>query len=149
MATIEENLTKLVNAKTAIANAITAKGGTVSQGDGFEDFATDIESIGNVCDKLITDNQSVTTSDIYICDSGMYIYLFGYVETTAGTNCVFTAYNFAMSRISVTYQALYANRNTGATTSIGTPTINTSNNTIEFYCPKGRYDYYYAFTKKA
>ena len=31
--------------KTAIANAITAKGGTVASGDGFDDFATDIGTI--------------------------------------------------------------------------------------------------------
>lgn len=31
--------------KTAIANAITAKGGTVNSGDGFDDFATDIGTI--------------------------------------------------------------------------------------------------------
>ena len=43
--TIAENLTRLQNAKTAIANAITAKGGTVGSGDGFEEFAADIGSI--------------------------------------------------------------------------------------------------------
>lgn len=45
MHTISENLQRLVNAKASIANAITAKGGTVNEGDGFEDFATDIDSI--------------------------------------------------------------------------------------------------------
>ena len=43
--TIAENLTRLQNAKTAIGNAITAKGGTVSQGDGLEEFAADIATI--------------------------------------------------------------------------------------------------------
>ena len=43
--TIAENLTRLQNAKTAIGNAITAKGGTVSSGDGLEDFASDIATI--------------------------------------------------------------------------------------------------------
>ena len=41
--------------KTAIANAITAKGGTVGAGDGFDDFAADIATIptgGGVGDKL-------------------------------------------------------------------------------------------------
>lgn len=45
--TIAENLTRLQNAKTAIASAITAKGGTVSSGDGLEDFASDIGTITN------------------------------------------------------------------------------------------------------
>ena len=43
--TLEENVNRVKAAKTAIANAITAKGGTVSSGDGLEDFASDIASI--------------------------------------------------------------------------------------------------------
>ena len=43
--TIAENLTRLQNAKTAIAGAITTAGGTVNSGDGLEDFATDIGTI--------------------------------------------------------------------------------------------------------
>ena len=43
--TITDNLQRLVDAKTAIANAITAKGGTVTTGDGFEAFPADIVSI--------------------------------------------------------------------------------------------------------
>lgn len=43
--TIAQNLQRLIDAKTAIANAITAKGGTVGASDGLEDFATDIASI--------------------------------------------------------------------------------------------------------
>ena len=43
--TVAENLTRLVNAKTAIGNAITAKGGTVGANDGLEEFATDIGTI--------------------------------------------------------------------------------------------------------
>lgn len=43
--TIAENLTRLQNAKTAIGNAITNAGGTVSSGDGLEDFASDIGTI--------------------------------------------------------------------------------------------------------
>ena len=43
--TLEENVNRVKAAKTAIANAITAKGGTVSSGDGLEDFASDIATI--------------------------------------------------------------------------------------------------------
>lgn len=43
--TIAQNLQRLIDAKIAIANAITAKGGTVGESDGLEDFASDIESI--------------------------------------------------------------------------------------------------------
>lgn len=42
---IATNLQRLVTAKSDIADAITAKGGTVNQGDGFEEFAEDIASI--------------------------------------------------------------------------------------------------------
>lgn len=45
--TIAENLQRLVDAKTAIGNAITTKGGTVGANDGLEDFATDIGTIPN------------------------------------------------------------------------------------------------------
>ena len=36
--TIAENLARLQAARTAIGAAITAKGGTVGSGDGFEEF---------------------------------------------------------------------------------------------------------------
>lgn len=42
---ISISLTALQTAKTDIANAITAKGGTVNPGDGFSDFAADIGTI--------------------------------------------------------------------------------------------------------
>ena len=42
---ISDSLTALQTAKTNIATAITAKGGTVNEGDGFSDFATDIGTI--------------------------------------------------------------------------------------------------------
>ena len=45
MGTITQNLQKLIDAKNDIAEAITDKGGTVSQGDGFEDFPAEILGI--------------------------------------------------------------------------------------------------------
>ena len=45
MSTISQNLQRLQTAKTDIATAITTMGGTVSSGDGFEDFASDISTI--------------------------------------------------------------------------------------------------------
>ena len=45
MATIAQNLARLQTARISIADAITAKGGTVNNGDGFEDFPADIASI--------------------------------------------------------------------------------------------------------
>lgn len=43
--TIAENLQRLVDAKEDIADAITAKGGTVGADDGLEEFASDIATI--------------------------------------------------------------------------------------------------------
>lgn len=43
--TLEENVNRVKAAKTAIGNAITAKGGTVGANDGLEDFASDIATI--------------------------------------------------------------------------------------------------------
>lgn len=43
--TIAENLQRLIDAKTAIGSAITAKGGTVGANDGLEEFASDIATI--------------------------------------------------------------------------------------------------------
>ena len=43
--TIAENLQRLIDAKSAIGSAITAKGGTVGAGDGLEEFAADIATI--------------------------------------------------------------------------------------------------------
>lgn len=45
MSTIAENLQKLVDAKNDIADAITFKGGTIAQSDGYEEFDADIKSI--------------------------------------------------------------------------------------------------------
>lgn len=42
---IATSLTALQTAKSDIATAITAKGGTVNDGDGMSDFATDIATI--------------------------------------------------------------------------------------------------------
>lgn len=43
--TIAENLARLTAARTDIADAIIAKGGTVTAGDGFEEFPADIATI--------------------------------------------------------------------------------------------------------
>lgn len=45
MSTLSENITRLANAKSAIADAIIEMGGTVNEGDGFEEFAADILTI--------------------------------------------------------------------------------------------------------
>lgn len=45
--TIAQNLARLVAARTAIASAIVAKGGTVNAGDGYEEFPADIATIPN------------------------------------------------------------------------------------------------------
>ena len=57
MGTLKQAVDRVVAAKTAIGNAITAKGGTVAAGDGLEEFAADIETIpsggGSVAEKAV------------------------------------------------------------------------------------------------
>lgn len=54
---IASELTLLGQDKTAIANAITAKGGSVNQGDGFHTFAADIATIPSGGDPNLYINQ--------------------------------------------------------------------------------------------
>lgn len=61
MATIAQNLEALRQAKTDIASAITTKGGTVAQGDGLSDFATDIGTIPSGVD---TSSDTVTAATL-------------------------------------------------------------------------------------
>lgn len=67
IASIAESLTALENAKQDIADAITAKGGTVGDGDGYADFAEDIGTIsGGVTPTgsiTLTDNGTYDVSD--------------------------------------------------------------------------------------
>ena len=59
---ISEQITALNTDKTAIANAITAKGGTLSQNAGFDTFATDIATIPSGGDPNTYANQIMTNS---------------------------------------------------------------------------------------
>ena len=66
--TIAENLSRLVTAKTDIANAITTMGGTVNTGDGFEEFPSDILGIpsgGEIIEGTIRSGSSTTNNRAY------------------------------------------------------------------------------------
>jgi hypothetical protein len=52
--TIAENLQRLVDAKEDIADAIITNGGTVTSGDGFEDFPADINTITANIDTIVS-----------------------------------------------------------------------------------------------
>ncbi|MEE0874241.1 MAG: hypothetical protein UIH27_12380 [Ruminococcus sp.] len=56
MPTLDENLIRLQNAKTAIANAITAKGGTVGANDGLEEFPQAILSLAGQSGTIVPSN---------------------------------------------------------------------------------------------
>lgn len=64
--TIAQNLQRLIDAKTAIADAITTMGGTVAVGDGLEDFASDIATIpsGGGGGATILNGTASPTSDL-------------------------------------------------------------------------------------
>lgn len=66
--TIADNLGRLVTAKTDIANAITTMGGTVNEGDGFEEFPADIATIpsgGEIIEGTIRNGSSTTNNRAY------------------------------------------------------------------------------------
>lgn len=87
--TIADNLARLQTARTDIANAITAKGGTVTQGDGFEEFPADIVTIttlptGIEVAKLTPENNSISDSDMYIINAGNRTYIVGHFKRISG-----------------------------------------------------------------
>lgn len=59
--TIADNLQRLVDAKNDIADAIVAKGGTVNEGDGLEEFSADIATIPSGGDSHFASNLVVVT----------------------------------------------------------------------------------------
>jgi hypothetical protein len=64
--TIEENLQRLVLSRTAIAQAIVNKGGTVTDGDGFEDYPDDIATIpGGSSSTIIEKPDTITENGTY------------------------------------------------------------------------------------
>lgn len=60
MPTTAEYLARLVQAKSDIATAITTAGGTVNQGDGFEEFPADIATISGGSSSAVCDLTPVT-----------------------------------------------------------------------------------------
>lgn len=65
--TIAQNLARLQAARTAIATAITTQGGTVTSGDGFEEFPTDIATIsGGSVDYSLAGTFTPNSSGAYI-----------------------------------------------------------------------------------
>ena len=124
--TIAENLTRLQNAKTAIGNAITAKGGTVSQGDGLEEFAADIATIvtttgghevtvTTLADAEVTLTKTGTTYTATANSNGIATF----TGATAGTYTVTATYDGATSdSTTVTVTDFSATENTFATISI-------------------------------
>lgn len=62
--TIAQNLTRLANAKEAIAEAIEAKGVTLGENDGFEDFADAIMEISSGGTSVLI-TKSITANNTY------------------------------------------------------------------------------------
>jgi hypothetical protein len=84
--TIAENLTRLQNAKTAIGNAIAAKGGTVAAGDGLEEFAADIASITN--QYTSSDEGKVVSSGQLVAQTSTTATANGTLDTTTNNEVV-------------------------------------------------------------
>ena len=80
--TLEENVNRIKAAKTAIANAITAKGGTIASGDGLEDFANDIATIPSGGGGVDTPSGDAHFS-LFLCnDPDEYVY--AYINSDSG-----------------------------------------------------------------
>jgi hypothetical protein len=124
--TIAENLTRLQNAKTAIGNAITAKGGTVAASDGLEEFAADIATIVTVtgghevtvttiADAVVTLEKTGTTYTATADNNGIATF----TGVAAGTYTVTAVYDGATSdSTTVAVTDFSATENTFATISI-------------------------------
>lgn len=97
MPTIAGNLLRLQNAKTAIGNAITTEGGTVSQGDGLEEFATDI---GTIVPPINTAVEAANTSlETILSDGGTPYDLIEKTITTNGTYIAFDEHAEGYSKV--------------------------------------------------
>ena len=90
MANLDTNLTRLATARTNIANAIVAKGGTVNTNDGFEDFVTDIGTIK-------TDFSTVYDPEFYINNT--------YTESIVINESEITTNNYWILSITLTFAA--------------------------------------------
>ena len=107
MSTISQNLTRLQNAKTAIADAIVAKGGTVNTGDGFEDFANDISTIQTGASGFtFVDNSVLQPYNTY----GSYFKFDGSIfKYESNTNKIFAIIGRFINNSNNTYQCIFDN----------------------------------------
>lgn len=72
--TIAENLQRLVDARADIVSAITAKGGTVDTGDGFEEFSADIATIPSGGDIQFSHRVGYTSSSSSYVTNSVNVY---------------------------------------------------------------------------
>lgn len=126
MGTLKQAVDRVAAAKTAIGNAITAKGGTVASGDGLEEFAADIATIvtttgghevtvTTIADAVVTLAKTGTTYTATADSNGVATF----TGVTAGTYTVTAVYDGATSdSTTVTVTDFSATENTFATISI-------------------------------
>lgn len=126
MGTLKQAVDRVTAAKTAIGNAITAKGGTVAAGDGLEDFAADIATIvtttgghevtvTTLADAEVTLAKTGTTYTATANSNGIATF----TGVTAGTYTVTATYDDATSgSTTVTVTDFSATENTFATLTI-------------------------------
>lgn len=136
--TIAENLQRLIDTKTAIASAITAKGGTVAQGDGFEEFPADIASIvSSTTNSGIAHppTSSGASGFINVSFVGSTVYVSTrlssttYADTTATFGSPFQLSNFISSDMTFTIEGY---KNSSATTYTMTVKLVPSTNQIVY-----------------
>jgi hypothetical protein len=142
--TIAENLQRLVDAKDDIAEAITAKGGTVSSGDGLEEFAADIATIpsGSSADAesylMAMSSGFKNTSYAYIVNATNETFVYGVLNANAlkTTSTLTMTYPSVFTPVATTFSSGYLEFNKDnavqqvLTSSYGTYTIDTTNHTV-------------------
>lgn len=137
--TIAENLSRLVTAKTDIANAITSMGGTVAQGDGLEDFASAIAGIPEGAEILdMIAPSGISNNNLKAIFYGGKLFVFGEFKASAGYNYNFT-FPKSLQEIGITnnltgmYISSYVYAGTPNATYRGNITITPQDTTISIY----------------
>lgn len=105
--TIADNLVRLQTARTGIANAITTKGGTVSAGDGFEDFPADIATITN--QYTAQDEGKVVSNGALVAQGSDTVTENGTVDTTLISSLLVNVTGSGASALKLTLLPSYTN----------------------------------------
>lgn len=145
MGTLKQAVDRVAAAKTAIGNAITAKGGTVAAGDGLEEFAADIGTITN--QYTSSDEGKVVSGGALVSQTSTTCNTNGTINTTTNNEVVVNVPNTytaadegkVVSGSALVAQTAYPSEitanNTYDTTNYNSVTVNVSATGSNICCP--------------